>query len=159
LLCTPQKLLNGAKDESIADATGKTHERNIRSSLIMETAMSTPNSAFTFSRFPPLGRATAGPVAAAILLGAVAAGPTPARADAQVCGARNDILAELTKRYSEAPVAVGLSNSGVLVEVLSSDKGATWTIIVSQPDGTSCLVAAGKEWQDVPHTLSHDVGT
>jgi len=111
------------------------------------------------SRFPLRGRATAGPVAAAVLLGAVAAGATPARADPQICGARTEILAELTKRYSEAPVAVGLANSGVLVEVLSSDKGATWTIIVSQPNGTSCLVAAGKEWQGVPHAISHDVGT
>jgi hypothetical protein len=128
----------------------------------METTMSTHAThehPSTFSRVPLRWRATAGPVAAAVLLGAVAAGPTPAHADPQVCGARTDILAELTKRYSEAPVAVGLANSGVLVEVLSSDQGATWTIIVSQPDGTSCLVAAGKEWQEVPHTISHDVGT
>jgi hypothetical protein len=125
----------------------------------METAMSTHEHTSTFSRFPPRWRAGARPVATAVLLGAVAAGPTPARADPQVCGARAEILAELTERYSEAPVAVGLSNSGVLVEVLSSDNGSTWTIIVSQPDGTSCLVAAGKEWQDLPHTVSHDVGT
>jgi hypothetical protein len=124
----------------------------------METAMSTHHHPSTNWRRPLRERATAGALAAAVLL-AVAAGPTPARADPQVCGARTEILAELTKRYSEAPVAVGLSNGGVLVEVLSSDKGATWTIIVSQPDGTSCLVAAGKEWQDVTHTVSHDVGT
>jgi len=128
----------------------------------METAMST-HATYDYpsilSRFPRCGRATAGPLAAAVLLGAVAAGPTPARADPQICGTRTEILAELTKRYSEAPVAVGLANSGVLVEVLSSDKGATWTIIVSQPNGTSCLVAAGKEWQDVPHAISRDVGT
>jgi hypothetical protein len=128
----------------------------------METAMSTHathDQPSIFARIPLRGRATAAPLVAAVLLGAVAAGATPARADSQICGARTEILAELTKRYSEAPVAVGLANSGVLVEVLSSDKGATWTIIVSQPNGTSCLVAAGKEWQDVPHVISHDVGT
>jgi hypothetical protein len=126
----------------------------------METAMSTHSPTSILSRFPLRWRAGARPVATAVLLGAVAAAaPTPARADPQVCGARAEILAELTKRYSEAPVAVGLANSGVLVEVLSSDKGSTWTIIVSQPDGTSCLVAAGKEWQDLPHPVGHDVGT
>jgi len=125
----------------------------------METAMSTHTLSSTISRFPLRWRAGARPVAAAVLLGAVAAGPTAARADPQVCGARAEILAELTKRYSEAPVAVGVANSGVLVEVLSSGNGSTWTIIVSQPDGTSCLVAAGKEWQDLPRTVSHDVGT
>src|SRR5262245_2287548 len=103
------------------DASGKTPERTISSFLTMETAMSTHNPTPTFSRFPPPRRAGARTVAAAVLLGAVAAAPTPARADSQVCGARNDILAELTKRYSEAPVAVGLANGGVLVEVLSSD--------------------------------------
>jgi hypothetical protein len=123
----------------------------------METAMSTHTLPSTISRCL-LRRRPAWLVAAAVLL-AVAAGPPPARADQQVCGARTEILAELTKRYSEAPVAVGLANSGVLVEVLSSDNGSTWTIIVSQPNGTSCLVAAGKEWQDLPHAISHDVGT
>jgi len=144
----------------IINVSGKTHERNIRSSLIMETAMSTHNLPSTISRFPLRWRAGGRLLAAAALLGAVVAGSTAARADPQVCGARTEILAELTKRYSEAPVAVGLANSGVLVEVLSSDNGATWTIIVSQPDGVSCLVAAGKEWQDLPpRAVSHDVGT
>ena len=54
---------------------------------------------------------------------------------------------ELTKQYSEAPVAAGVANSGALIEVLTNDGGATWSILVSQPDGTSCLVAAGREWQ------------
>lgn len=121
--------------------------------------MSTHNDPSTIRHLPLRWRTAAWPVAAAGLLGAVVAAPTAARADPQVCGARAEILAELTKRYSEAPVAVGLSNSGVLVEVLSSDNGSTWTIIVSQPNGTSCLVAAGKEWQDLPQAVSHDVGT
>jgi hypothetical protein len=125
----------------------------------METAMSTHNDPSTIRHLPLRWRTAAWPVAAAALLGAGVAGPTAARADPQVCGARAEILAELTKRYSETPVAVGLSNSGVLVEVLSSDNGSTWTIIVSQPNGTSCLVAAGKEWQDLPQAVSHDVGT
>jgi len=47
----------------------------------------------------------------------------------------------------------------VLVEVLTSDNGSTWTIIVSQPNGTNCLVAAGREWQDLPRAVGHDVGT
>jgi hypothetical protein len=118
----------------------------------METAMSTHQNLSTLWR-PPLGW----PLAAAVLLGAVAAGPAAARADQQICGARTEILAELTKRYSEAPVAVGLANSGVLLEVLTSDSGSTWTIIVSQPNGTSCLVAAGKEWQDLPHAAGRDL--
>jgi len=95
----------------------------------------------------------------AMLLVAAALGPTAAHAAPQICGARAELLAELTKRYSEAPVAVGLSNGGALVEVLTNDSGSTWTILVSQPDGTSCLVASGEAWQELRRaTASRDLG-
>jgi len=93
----------------------------------------------------------------AMLLAAAAVGPTTALAAPETCGARSDLLAELTKRYSEAPVAVGLANSGALVEVLTNDSGSTWTILVSQPDGTSCLVAAGEAWQELKRSSSSDL--
>ncbi len=86
------------------------------------------------------------PVAAS---GALAAPP---------CGPRADVLAQLAKTFDEAPIAVGLADSGALVEVLMSDRGATWTIIVSQPNGTSCLVAAGEAWQELQRIASSDVG-
>ncbi|MGE0162634.1 MAG: hypothetical protein AB7S71_05795 [Dongiaceae bacterium] len=95
--------------------------------------------------------------AAAMMLLAGASAATTATAAQEICGARADLLEELTKRYHEAPAAVGLANSGVLVEVLTADNGSTWTIIVSQPNGTSCLVAAGKEWQELKRTASRDL--
>ena len=37
-----------------------------------------------------------------------------------------------------------------MIEVYSSDETGTWTILVTRPDGTSCLLAAGQRWeQDV----------
>jgi hypothetical protein len=84
---------------------------------------------------------------AALLLAGLAAGATEPAAAQEICGTRADLLKELTQRYSEAPVAIGLANSGALVEILTNDNGSTWSIMVSQPNGTSCLVAAGKEWQ------------
>ena len=53
----------------------------------------------------------------------------------------------VSERYKEAPVALGLASNGDLLEVFSSDNGSTWTIIVTSPNGTSCLVAAGQDWQ------------
>ncbi|HWA41744.1 MAG TPA: hypothetical protein VHA10_00930 [Hypericibacter adhaerens] len=73
--------------------------------------------------------------------------PLAARADDPACGHRTDVIKELSERYKEAPVAVGLASNGSLLEVLSSNAGTTWTIIVTSPDGTSCLVAAGEDWQ------------
>jgi hypothetical protein len=92
-----------------------------------------------------------------VLLG-LSAGATPAMAAPEICGTRADLLKELTQRYSEAPVAIGLANSGALVEILTNDNGSTWSIMVSQPNGTSCLVAAGKEWQELkPDAVGRDL--
>lgn len=68
-------------------------------------------------------------------------------AQARQCDERERVLTHLAKKYQEAPVAVGLTSGGGLIEVLSTGSGETWTIIVSNPDGVSCLVAAGEGWR------------
>ncbi len=49
-------------------------------------------------------------------------------------------------------MAVGVTNKGALVEVLTTGDGSTWTIIVSMPNGTSCLFAAGEGWRSMERT-------
>ena len=83
-------------------------------------------------------------LAAALLCWAV-----PATAYSPGCALRAEVLAQLAKEYDEAPVAVGLANNGVLVEILAAPGRVTWTIIVSQPNGMSCLLAAGNDWQEL----------
>ncbi len=69
-------------------------------------------------------------------------------ANAQMaCGKRDAILEKLSGKFSEAPVAMGLSNTGGVIEVLSSAEGGTWTIILTDPGGLTCLVAAGEYWE------------
>lgn len=63
------------------------------------------------------------------------------------CNDRTQVLELLAKKYKEAPVASGVTNNGGLVEVLTDAKGGTWTIIVTTPQGVSCLVAAGEGWR------------
>ncbi len=75
----------------------------------------------------------------------------PSEASAQVtCNQRDNVLGHLAQKYQEVPVAIGVTNRGGLVEVLSTGDGKTWTIIISTPDGQSCLVAAGEGWRAVP---------
>jgi hypothetical protein len=57
------------------------------------------------------------------------------------------VLELLAQKYSEAPVAIGVANNGGLVEVLSTGDGNTWSIIITSPQGMSCLVAAGEGWR------------
>ncbi len=70
-----------------------------------------------------------------------------AAAAQSVCGPRNEVVDQLAKKYQELPVAIGVTSLGGLVEVLTSGDGSTWTIIVSLPDGTACMVAAGEGWR------------
>lgn len=73
------------------------------------------------------------------------------------CSERDDVLAALARKYQETPVAAGVTNTGGLVEVLTDRKGGTWTIIVTTPQGMSCLVAAGEGWRSMdPNRIDLD---
>ncbi len=67
------------------------------------------------------------------------------------CGPRSEVVAGLAKKYQESPVAIGVTSGGGLVEVLSSSGGETWTIIVSSPEGISCLVTSGEGWRKMEY--------
>ena len=64
-----------------------------------------------------------------------------------MCGERGKIVANLKKIYSEEPVAIGLSSNGGLIEILVSPTG-TFTIILTQPNGWACVMAAGEDWEN-----------
>lgn len=70
----------------------------------------------------------------------------PASAQPQ-CGMRASILEVLDQKYGETPVAVGVTEGGGLLEVISSADGVTWSILVTSPEGVACLVAAGEGWR------------
>ena len=85
-------------------------------------------------------------MAAAALTG-LAAGT--ASAQQMVCGERQHLVKHLGAAYSEAPANLGLDATGSLLEVLTSEKG-TWTILVTDPHGVTCVVAAGENWENLP---------
>lgn len=64
-----------------------------------------------------------------------------------VCNTRDAVLERLATKYQEFPVAGGVTNSGGLVEVFTTPDGRTWSIIVTLPNGMSCLIAAGEGWR------------
>ncbi len=85
-------------------------------------------------------------IIAAVLVATSLALPASAQS---VCGERSKFLEHLGSKYQEGPVAMGLVSDGNVLEVLASD-GGSWTIIVTRPDGKSCVVATGDGWEDVP---------
>jgi hypothetical protein len=85
----------------------------------------------------------------ALLLGAVAIGhPAAADQTPKACGPHTDVIKALGDKFHETQSATALTSAGTLLEVLTANDGSTWTIIVSRPDGLSCVVAAGQNWQD-----------
>lgn len=84
----------------------------------------------------------------------IAAFSLPAAAQDLACAKRSEVLKQLSARYTETPVALGLANNGGVLEILSSKTGATWTILITMPNGPTCMIAAGEHWEKLPHTAS-----
>ena len=72
---------------------------------------------------------------------------------APVCGKRDDVVAQLSQKYKEAPVGIGLASNGGLIELLAASNGTTWTLIITLANGATCLVAAGHDWESPPTTV------
>ncbi len=88
-----------------------------------------------------------------VTLGLLAAGILPLGSDPAFgqgapanCRARDSLLTQLEHKYGEVPVAIGVAG-GALVELLSTEDGTTWTIILTSPKGMSCLIASGEGWR------------
>jgi hypothetical protein len=88
--------------------------------------------------------AAAAAVLFAVPVSAQTATPGPA------CVKRAELIKHLQAQYQEAPAAVGIADNGSLLEVFASKSGETWTVMVTMPNGISCMVASGQQWQDLP---------
>lgn len=64
----------------------------------------------------------------------------------QMCAPRKPLLEKFLQEFGEAPVAGGLDAQGNLIEILASP-AETWTAIVSNPSGQSCVVGSGQSWR------------
>lgn len=72
----------------------------------------------------------------------------PASAE-QICGERTKLMIRLGEKFAEAPVAMGLTSTGAVIEVLTSPTGS-WTFLVTYPNGPTCMVASGENWEMLP---------
>ena len=93
-------------------------------------------------------RAAACAALALLAVGALALRPDPAFAQGApaICKERDILVSQLSQKYGEVPVAIGVAD-GALIELLTARDGMTWTIILTSPKGMSCLVASGDGWR------------
>lgn len=71
----------------------------------------------------------------------------PAQAQATACATRAQILTDLKASHGEVPAWRGVATGSVVMEVLASPDGRTWTLIVTYAHGLTCLLAVGEDSQ------------
>ncbi len=64
----------------------------------------------------------------------------------EVCILRDAAFQHLAQQYGEHPVGRGLAQAGqTMVELLTSESG-TWTIVITNVRGETCVLASGEAW-------------
>ena len=71
-----------------------------------------------------------------------------AQTQSDLCAPREQVAQALAINHGEEPVSGGIHGGAALLEVFVSKSEKTWSIIITQADGTSCIVAAGTDWID-----------
>jgi hypothetical protein len=86
-------------------------------------------------------------LALSALVTVAAAAPVLAQGPA-ACGPRKMVVDQLGREYAEVPVNRGVTSEGALIELLASPSGS-WTLLISLPNGQSCLAASGESWEQL----------
>ena len=71
----------------------------------------------------------------------------------QQCTSHEKMIELLSKRFLEVPKVVGLVGKKRVMEMYASKTG-TWTILITNPEGYTCILAAGQSYEDVPSEFS-----
>ena len=89
-------------------------------------------------------------VRAATALTLLCATPSAAQENGQACAKRALVVQKLEERFGETLRSLGLQRDDGVVEIYSSEETGTWTILMTDTSGQTCLVAAGEAWKTVP---------
>ncbi|MDH3666600.1 MAG: hypothetical protein OEN23_06685 [Paracoccaceae bacterium] len=67
-----------------------------------------------------------------------------------LCGNRTDIVSQLGEKYGERRRSLGVTGRRGVLEIFVSDETGSWTILLTNAQGTTCLMAAGEAYETVP---------
>lgn len=76
---------------------------------------------------------------------------SPITAFAQSCGPSDLVKKYLEEQFKEFPHFEGIDSVGRVVELFGNEDTGTWTMVLTTPDGTSCLISAGENFYENPH--------
>ena len=61
------------------------------------------------------------------------------------CMPREMLVKNLTEKYNESVTVTGTVNDRYIMEMYVAESG-TWTMVITLPDGRSCIHASGDDW-------------
>ena len=63
------------------------------------------------------------------------------------CAVRETVGATLRRDFAETPRLAAQTEGGMTVELWTSDRLGTWTLVHHGRDGMTCIVTTGMDWQ------------
>lgn len=73
---------------------------------------------------------------------------TAAHAEPQ-CAKHQAVVEMLAKQFGEAPHDMGMAAKSALMEMYASTDTGTWTLLITLPNGITCIIAAGDSFETV----------
>ncbi len=64
------------------------------------------------------------------------------------CGTRDSVVETLGEKYGETRRGAGLAGPAAIFEIWASEATGTWTILMTTPNGLTCVMAVGDGWHD-----------
>lgn len=71
----------------------------------------------------------------------------------QRCAAREHVVNHLAQKYGERRQALGLGGQGAMMEIFASEASGSWTITITTPNGSTCLMATGQNYEALSEPL------
>lgn len=77
----------------------------------------------------------------------------PAQAQG-MCGNYTEMIKTLKSRYGEISQGKGIQAEAYLIEIFTGPE--TFTVLRTDTNSVSCIIAAGRGWQTAPKSLGED---
>lgn len=62
------------------------------------------------------------------------------------CAPHDDFAALLTDQFGEVAQVQAVADDGRMMEIMANPTTGSWSALMTTPDGTACLVAAGERF-------------
>ncbi len=89
-------------------------------------------------------------ISSLMVMGVALSGQAQAAHLSGFCADHDEAVKRLQQRYGERQIAVGLTSGGTILEVLATRTGSSWSVLITNPNGRSCLVVFGSDLTALP---------